>query len=164
MKQGSKSDQPELPLPPRRNRSASVGRDAAELGTAVFAKAGFRNPSLVTRWTEIVGSEVARVCQPVKLSEGPTGGVLTLKAEPGASVFLQHESRVLCERINAYLGHAAVVRLRFVQGPLSQRPPPVVRRSRAGDVAPNDPALAYEGPEPLKSALLALAKTRRSGD
>jgi hypothetical protein len=163
MKQDSKSDQPDLP-PPRRNRTASVAREAADLGAVLFAKAGFRNPTLVTHWAEIVGAEVARVCQPVKLSEGPSGGVLTLKAEPGASLFLQHESRVLCEKINAYLGRSLVARLRFVQGSLAQRPPPKPRRSRRVDVAPDDPALAYNGPESLKAALLALAKSRRSAD
>jgi hypothetical protein len=164
MKQDQKSDQPELPLPPRRNRTASVGRDAAALGSGIFARAGFRNPTLVTRWADIVGPEVARICQPVKLSEGASGGVLTLKAEPGASLFLQHESRLLCEKINAYLGHSAVVRLRFVQGPLATRPAPRTRRKARGDVGPDDPALAYNGPEGLKSALLALAKTRRTAD
>lgn len=164
MKQDSKSDQPELPLPPRRNRSASVGRDATQLGAGIFARAGFRNPTLVTRWTDIVGSEVARVSQPVKLSDGPNGGVLTLKAEPGASLFLQHESRVLCEKINAYLGYSAVARLRFVQGALTTRPPRRPRRTPAKEPPPNDPALAYSGPDKLKSALINLAKTRRSAD
>lgn len=164
MKQESKSDQPELPLPPRRNRTASVGRDAAELGANILAKAGFRNPTLVTRWAEIVGPGVAQVCQPVKLSDGPTGGVLTLKAEPGASLFLQHETRVLCEKINGYLGHALVARLRFVQGPLVQRRAPKPRHTRGADVAPDDPALAYQGPEGLKSALIDLAKSRRATD
>ena len=164
MKQDSKSAQPELPLPPRRNRSASVGRDAAQLGAGVFARAGFRNPTLVTRWVEIVGADVARVSQPVKLSDGPSGAVLTLKAEPGASLFLQHESRLICEKINAYLGYSAVTRLRFIQGPLSTRPTPTPRRRPLNDAPPNDPALNYSGPDKLKSALISLAKTRRSAD
>jgi hypothetical protein len=162
--QDAKKDQPELPLPPRRNRTASVGRDAGAIANDAFAKAGFRNPTLVLRWAEIVGQEVARVCTPVKLVDGPSGGTLTLKAEPGASVFLQHETRVLCEKINAYLGHEAVTRLKFVQGPLASRPPPAARLRRAKDVPPDDPSLSYSGPEKLKSALINLAKTRRPAD
>ena len=73
-----------------------------------FVRAGFVDPTLVLRWEEIAGSETAALAQPIKLSEGPSGGVLTLKAEPGAALFLQHESRSLCERINAYLGRPAV--------------------------------------------------------
>ena len=80
------------------------------------SRAGFSDPTLVLRWEEIAGSETARLAQPIKLSESASGGVLTLRAEPGAALFLQHDSRALCERINAYLGRTAVSRLRFVQG------------------------------------------------
>ena len=45
--------------------------------------------------------------------------VLTLKCEPGASVFLQHETRTLIDRLNAFLGHGAISRIRIVPGALS---------------------------------------------
>ena len=97
----------------------------------------------------------------MKLSESASGGVLTLKAEPGASLFLQHESRALCERINAYLGRNAVARLRFVQGPLAQR---VVNgftpAEPAPDLPPEDPAGIFKGPDPVREALIKLARRR----
>ncbi len=116
------------------------------------------------RWSEIVGPEVARLAVPVKLSEGTTGGTLTLKTEPGASVFLQHETRELCDRINRFLGRPAVDRLRFVQSPLAAQPRrPQLRRP--GTVPPEDPAQTFRGAEDLKAALLALARWRdRSGN
>jgi len=161
--QDEKPKQPDT-SPARRNRTAPVARDAAEIGAGVFARAGFRNPSLVLRWAEIAGPDVARVAQPVRLSEGPGGGILVLKAEPGASLFLQHESRMLCERVNAYLGYQAVSRLRFVQGPLPSPGRGKHRRPIATKVAPDDPALSYDGPEGLKSALIKLAKARQRPD
>src|SRR5271165_2711092 len=87
----------------RRNWVEPVGR-ATSLAATAFARAGFRDPSLVLRWAEVVGPEIAQFTMPIKLSDGPAGGVLTLKAEPAASTFLQHETRRLCERINAFLG------------------------------------------------------------
>jgi len=144
----------------RRNRTDPVSSSAAPLARDAFARAGFRDPTLVLHWTEIAGAEVARLCCPLKLSEGPTGGVLTLKAEPGAAVFLQHESQSLCQRINGYLGSAVIARLRFVQGPLAPRPRSELRSRPAGEIKPHDPALAYKGPEKLSEVLLKLARRR----
>jgi hypothetical protein len=149
--------------PPRRNWTEPVARGAASLSADAFARAGFRDPTLVLRWPEIAGADVARIAQPLRLSESASGGVLTLKAEPGASLFLQHESRALCERINAYLGRNAVARLRFVQGPLAQRaarrPPPL---KPSPDLPPDDPARSFEGPDPVRAALIKLARLRAS--
>ena len=159
MPQRRDDKQPDLPFV-RRNRSAPVSRDASDLGAQAMARVGFRDPTLVLHWEEIAGKDVARMARPIKLSEGANGATLTLRAEPGASLFLQHETRQLCERINAYLGRAAVTKLRFVQGPLPpkliHRPPP----KRAAHVPANDPALSYKGPESLREALVNLARTR----
>ena len=148
--------------PPRRGRAGAVARDTPTLAAAAFARKGFTDPTLVLRWAEIAGPEVARLARPLKLSEGPTGGVLTLKAEPGASLFLSHETRQICTRINAYFGREMVTRLRFVQGPLAMRP---LRRAppRAALVPECDPSLAFQGAEGLREALTSLARWRRRG-
>jgi len=143
----------------RRNRPEVIAR-AGELGAAAFQRAGFRDPALILHWAEIVGPEVARFAQPMKLSDGPSGGVLTLKAEPAAAVFLQHETRSLCERINAYLGRPAVARLRFVNGPIETRPAPRPRTGPAPEPPGSDPAKGFAGPDRLKAALLNLARAR----
>ncbi|HEY8948995.1 MAG TPA: DciA family protein [Rhizomicrobium sp.] len=159
MPQRRDEKQPELPFV-RRNRSEPVSRGASELSAAALTRMGFRDPTLVLRWEEIAGPAVARIARPLKFSEGQSGGTLTLRAEPGASLFLQHETRQLCERINAYLGRAAVTKLRFVQAPLPpkliHRPPP----KRAAHVPAGDPALSYKGPESLREALVNLARAR----
>ena len=159
MTQSGDDKQSGEPLP-RRGRAGAVARDTPALSAAAFARKGFSDPALVLRWAEIAGPEVARLARPLKLSEGPNGGVLTLKAEPGASLFLSHETRSLCARINAYLGRPAVTRLRFVQGPLAARP---VRRAvlrPSPSVPARDPVLAFRGAEGLREALASLARWR----
>jgi hypothetical protein len=153
---------PDETQPSRRGRAAPVGGDAGSIAAQAFSRMGFIDPALVLRWREIAGPAVARLCQPLRFSEGPGGGTLTLKALPGAALFLGHETRALTARINQYLGRPAVARLRFVQGAfLPPRPAPVLRRP-AASVA-GDPANAWRGPETLKTALLALARWRESG-
>ncbi|HLY04487.1 MAG TPA: DUF721 domain-containing protein [Rhizomicrobium sp.] len=162
MTKGAK--QPPLPTgpPPRRGRAAVIAHDAQALARAGFERAGFPESGLVLRWKEIVGPEVARIARPLRFTQGPTGGVLTLKADAAAAVFLQHESRLLCGRINAYLGRDAVARLRFVAGEMASDAKPPRGRAKAAEAAPDDPARRFSGSESLREALLSLARTRRS--
>jgi|SRR5215469_4153716 len=146
--------------PRRRNRAQPVGSDTRVLGGLALARVGFSDATLVLHWEQIVGPEIARLSRPVKLVDGSNGGTLTLKAEPAASVFLQHEARSLCERINTYLGRPAVSRVRFVYGSLALRGA-LPSKPRPRQSAPdNDPAACFSGPDGLRAALLALAGTR----
>jgi hypothetical protein len=150
--------------PQRHNRPTVVSADAGRVGMAAFVRAGFSDPTLVLRWSEIAGPEVARLAQPLKFSDGPqrngTDGTLTLRATPGAALFLSHEKRALCERINAYLGRAAVSQLKFSQGALLPRPPAPKPEKPAGPLPPGDASRRYQGPEGLARALQALARRR----
>jgi len=142
---------------PRRNRPGAVGRDAHGAAAAAFARMGFRDPTLVLRWREIAGPDVARLAQPLKL----TGDILTLRAAPGAALFLAHEKRALCERINTFLGQAAVSQIKFSQ---SARGPgvsaPATPQKPAHAVPSSDPSRRYQGPDGLAKALQALASRR----
>ena len=130
------------------------------MAAAAFARAGFSDPTLVLRWNDIAGPEMARLAQPLKFAEGPSGGTLTLRAAPGAALFLGHEQRAICERINAYLGRPAVVQVKFSQGAPLTPPPPTPRQKPAGPLPPSDPSRRYQGPEDLAKALQALARRR----
>jgi hypothetical protein len=107
-----------------------------------FAKQGFAATELVTRWPEIVGSEIAAHCQPEKIlwprpfeQEVPQPGTLVLRVEGPTAIEIQHLSRVILERVNAFLGWQAVAELRLRQAPLSPRereaalPPPDPREA-----------------------------------
>ncbi len=154
-------EQDAQPIAERRNRAAVVGNDVRWVAERAFVRAGFGDSTLVLRWSEIVGADVASLARPLKLTEGTSGGVLTLKAEPAASVFLQHETRTLCERINAYLGRPAVHRLRFVYGTLqAAKPEPSPPPAFAKEAPAQDASRRFEGPASLKDALLALARAR----
>jgi hypothetical protein len=146
--------------PVRHRRAVPVASDARVVGASAFTRAGFGDPSLVLRWREIAGPEVARLAQPVRLADGPSGGTLTLRTVPGAALFLGHEKRALCERINAYLGRPAVTQIKFSQGAPVIRPVPPTRHKPAGPLPPSDPSRLYQGPEGLARALQALARRR----
>ena len=134
-----------------------VARSAVGVTTAAFARAGFADPRLVTNWAEIVGPQIAALCLPLKLS----GGVLTLRADAGANVFLAYETRRLVERINAYLGRAKVTRIKIIPGAMtSTARAPQTRRIAAETVPQDDPVSGFTGPEGLHAALVRLARAR----
>ncbi|HUO02786.1 MAG TPA: DUF721 domain-containing protein [Rhizomicrobium sp.] len=152
------SKQPELAETPRRGRALPVGGDAKEAAHAAFDRAGFSDPSLVTRWAEIAGPEISRIARPLRFQEKT--GTLTLLAEPGAALFLGHDSRHLAARINTYLGRPAVTKVKFVQGAVSQSPPPPKPAEPGTAPKGDDPVHKYRGPDALKSALESLARWR----
>ena len=147
--------------PARRNRVRLIADDARLEAAETFSRAGFKDPTLLLHWDEIAGPETARIARPVKLSEGATWAVLTLKTEPGAALFLQHESRALLDRINTYLGTPEIVRLRFIQAPLLRRPQRPAKSQRGPAPPASDPAFGFHGPESVRTALLKLAVARQ---
>ncbi len=93
-----------------------------------FGRRGLAAGGLVADWPSIVGEQLAAVSLPRGLSRAGEG-TLTLRVESGHAVTLQHLEPLVIERINSYLGHRAVARLRLQQGPLGRpaappRPPP----------------------------------------
>src|ERR1051325_9428410 len=140
----------------RGNRPRPFHDEMRTQSARVFSRAGFSDPSLILHWREIAGEETARIASPIRFTEGAQGGILTLKAEPGAALFLQHESRALIARLNAFLGRPAVSRIRFVQAPLIRRPerPSKPQSGPVASLPERDPAKGYRGPEAVRAALL----------
>jgi len=90
-----------------------------------FARQGFASAELVTRWNEIVGADIAALCEPIKIqwSRPPEGeerepGTLVLRVQGPAAIEIQHLGDVICERVNRFLGWRAVARLALRQAPL----------------------------------------------
>ena len=126
MSQNAKPNRPQGPSRTQAKRGWAQAAGEGLLGHAAgaLARAGFSDASLVLRWSEIVGGQIARVARPVKWQDGPEGAVLTLRCEAGAAVLLQHETRALIGRLNAYLGAGRIARLKLVPGELSPLPEP----------------------------------------
>jgi hypothetical protein len=106
-----------------------------------FARQGFASAELVTRWTEIVGVDIAAHSEPMKIQwtrpadgEEREPGTLVLRVEGPAAIEIQHQGEVICERVNRFLGWRAVARLALRQAPLRRDE----RKARRGF----DPAMA----------------------
>ena len=156
MKRNNKrSTQPDRSGAARRGRAGHAGEDALGHATAALQRAGFLDATLVLRWREIAGADIARIAEPLKLTDGPEGAVLTLKCDAGAAVFLQHQTRDLLERLGTYLGPSRITRLRLVSGEL-ERPEGPPDHPAVGVPNPGEPP----GPQTLSQALERLERRR----
>ncbi len=93
-----------------------------------FTRQGFASAELVTRWTEIVGVEIAAHSEPMRIQwtrpaygDEREPGTLVLRVEGPAAIEIQHLGDVICERVNRFLGWRAVTRLALRQAPLLHR-------------------------------------------
>jgi predicted nucleic acid-binding Zn ribbon protein len=117
---------------------------AAELA-ALVARRGWSErlgaASVRDRWEDIVGADLARVCEPVRLA----GGVLQVRV---IDQVWATQLRYLLDRVrsnvNQALGRAAVERVTMVVGPLEGPPPDDAQPE--GDTGREPPGPSSEGP------------------
>ena len=144
---------------PRRANKSSKPRPLAELLRAclseTFAKQGFTSAELVTRWTDIVGTEIAAHAEPLKIQwprgdrESAEPATLVLRVEGPIALEIQHLSGVILERVNRFFGWEAVGRIALRQAPLT-------RRERKVPAAPDPEAMqavAADLPDTMDSDL-----------
>ncbi len=78
---------------------------------------------LKARWTEVVGAQLAKLCEPVRVIKGKgKPGTLEIRVAGAYAPLIQHQSQVVIDRINLFLGTGSIDRLRLIQGPLSTPP------------------------------------------
>ena len=152
--------------PPRRPPPAA-GRGLSELLKDLDARFGQGPGALQARWKEIVGEQIAKRTEPVKLSKVKAGepAALEIRVAGAAAALIQHQAPEIVARVNLFLGAGAVTKLRIVQGPLRNLNPETVRHVRrplppldAGKEAELAASLADEPDGPLKAALLSLGR------
>ena len=136
-----------------------------------FAKQGFAATELVTRWRDIVGPEIAAHSEPDRIlwprrfeDEAPQPGTLVLRVEGPSAIEIQHLSRVILDRVNAFFGWQAVTELRLRQAPLSRRERKVTPKpdtAEAARIASALPAITDDG---LRAALGRLGAAVKGAD
>jgi hypothetical protein len=150
MKRTNKRSEPSGgPSTARRGWAGHGGEDALGHASAALQRAGFLDATLVLRWREIAGEDIARIAEPLKLTEGPEGSVLTLKCEAGATVFLQHQTRELHQRLATYLGPGRIGRIRLIPGEL-ERSQGLPDHPSTGVASPDEPPHPLSLPEALE--------------
>ena len=110
----------EMRTKPQRRPPPVAARALSSMLKTLDAKYGRGADGLKAHWSEIVGANLARRTEPVKLTTPRTGGgaSLEIRVDGPAATIVQHQAGDILARVNLFLGGTAVERLRIVQGPL----------------------------------------------
>lgn len=78
---------------------------------------GFTVVRLLTHWTEVVGTEMAAISRPVKVSygRGGMGATLTVLTKGAHAPMLEMQKQQIRAKVNACYGYNAVTELRITQ-------------------------------------------------
>ena len=155
---------------PRRSRAQPLSDLLRKTLNQAFAKQGFASAELVTRWEEIVGADIAAHSEPERIqwprpfgNDMPEPGILVLRVAGPTAIEIQHQAKVLLERVNRFFGWQAVGDLRLRQAPLSRRPtakPPAPDAEEQARIAATLSQVADDG---LRAALARLGAAVKRG-
>ena len=128
-----------------------------------FKQQGFASAELVTRWTDIVGPEIAAHAEPLKVqwpraagNDAPEAGTLVLRVDGPTAIEVQHLANVILERVNRFFGWQAVNRLALRQAPLARRGKKAAKKPDAEAAARIAAALPEITDDELRQALARL--------
>ena len=114
------------PVERRTRRPQSVARVIDRVLAKSLRRNGFAHSEILTRWSTIVGEELAAVSCPEELRFAPHNhgaGVLTVRVAGAAALEFQHRQPAIMERINAFFGFRAVRQLRLKQASMANLSP-----------------------------------------
>ena len=143
---------------------------ASEILDPLLRKRAGISISLVQSWEEIVGARLAGLSRPEKIAwprrlheDDPfEPAALVIACEGAAALHLQHETGEIISRVNAFLGFAAIGRIRIVQKPVAtivQSRKPKTRPVSAAEAERIEHAVSgIEDPE-LKRSLERLGRS-----
>lgn len=156
-----------VPSELRTNSPRPLSRMVERLTKSMLGRQGFAHGTIITKWPDIAGKEMARHTLPEKIvfsRDGVTGGILHLRCDSGAyATEVQHLELQILERINTFFGYKAVVQLRLVQAPLpkTKRDKPVKAPRSLSPAEANDLAetVANVDDDELREALERLGQS-----
>jgi hypothetical protein len=107
----------------KRGNAVAVGDLATEILDPVLRRRAGMSIALVQCWDEIVGERLAAMSRPEKIAwpkrvheDDPfEPATLIVACEGVAAMRIQHETGEVVARVNAFLGFAAIGRIRIVQ-------------------------------------------------
>lgn len=153
----------------RDGNAVPVSDLAAHVIDPVLRKRAGITIGLVQSWDEIAGERLARSTRPEKIAwprrlsdDDPfEPATLVIACEGAAALRLQHETGEIIARVNAFLGFAAIGRIRIVQKPVAPAPKPRPRmRPLSGqETARLDTLVAGIEDDALREALARLGRS-----
>lgn len=150
------------------NGPARLDRFVEPLLDPIVSKAGFGSAAILAQWRDIVGGELGLRTRPEKIvwprqgEEQPKPATLVVRAEGGDALEIQHMTREIVDRINAFFGWPAVGKVKVRQAPVARASAPAENPPQEPDrPAPPADLSGIDDPE-LREALERLGRRVKS--
>lgn len=84
----------------------------------ICSKNGFAYPRILTDWDKIVGSDIAGLCQPIRVRFGKgydVGATLVVYVSGAIAPEIEYRKTQIIDKINTYYGYRAIHKISFTQ-------------------------------------------------
>ena len=95
-----------------------IGNTLPKIIDKNIKKKNFIEVSLIKKWREIIGDNIAKLCWPIKIIFSDiknSNGVIFLKTKRGKSMEVEFKNEEILERLNQYFGYKAITKISVVQ-------------------------------------------------
>jgi hypothetical protein len=95
-----------------------VGSSLPKIINKNIKEKNFVEISLIKKWREIIGDDIAKFCWPIKIvfSEiNNLNGIIFLKTMRGKSMEIEFKNEEIIEKLNQYFGYKAIAKISVVQ-------------------------------------------------
>ena len=95
-----------------------IGNSLPKIIDKNIKEKNFIEISLIKKWREIIGDDIAKFCWPIKIvfSEiNNLNGIIFLKTMRGKSMEIEFKNEEIIEKLNQYFGYKAIAKISVVQ-------------------------------------------------
>ena len=95
-----------------------VGKSLPKIINKNIKERNFFEISLIKKWKEIIGNDIAKFCWPIKIIFSDiknSNGIIFLKTKRGRSMEIEFKNEEIIEKLNQYFGYKAIDKISVVQ-------------------------------------------------
>ena len=95
-----------------------IGNTLPKIIDKNIKKKNFIEVSLIKKWREIIGDNIAKLCCPIKVIFSDiknSNGIIFLKTKRGKSMEIEFKNEEITEKLNQYFGYKAITKISVVQ-------------------------------------------------
>ena len=95
-----------------------IGNSLPKIVDKNIKEKNFLEVSLIKKWREIIGDNIAKFCWPIKIIFSGiknSNGLVFLKTKRGRSMEIEFKNEEIIEKLNQYFGYKAISKISVVQ-------------------------------------------------
>ena len=95
-----------------------IGNSLPKIVDKNIKEKNFLEVSLIKKWREIIGDDIAKFCWPIKIVFSDiknSNGLIFLKTKRGRSMEIEFKNEEIIEKLNQYFGYNAISKISVVQ-------------------------------------------------